>query len=60
MNIQVSRSLFARLIGLAEDLKEIAVNACEDFEDDERISGEELEEWECLLTEANKALGEAQ
>lgn len=54
--ITIPRSLFARLIGLAEDLKESLINACEGFDEDEQVSEEEIEEWEQLLEEANDAL----
>lgn len=57
--ITVSRSLFARLTGMAEDLKESLMNVCEGFEDDEQISREEIEEWEQLLEQANAALDDA-
>jgi hypothetical protein len=56
--ITVSRSLFARLIGTAEDLKDCLINACEGFDEDEQISEEEIAEWEALLAEANEALEE--
>ena len=50
------RQALVKVTGLAEDLRDSLINACEGFEDENRITDEELEEWDGTISAANSLI----